>query len=312
MFRSTVAKVIGGVALIVIVYMVGRRHAPIDSTAGATISHPAPNVTTIQVPVETLTPKVVEAYVAPANVAFTNALLAENKKLKVEVKELSVSLAASTSQGAGVATLTPMGPATIPTDSTTVAGVPEPAAYRLAFTDFRLDFLAEGAQVKYTLSQKFLILNTTGRNNKNSPTNLIRLYEIGPGETRTPMSVTETTTIVAAATPSRWYIKLGVQGGMGQVLDNTSDTSSLTMFLAVPWLKRGSNHSTENTRWAILTPVLAHSDTENSIGLLPISLNLGTIKSGKQPFTNLWISPYIGTVTGASLDRVGGLLSVTF
>ena len=308
MFRSTVAKVIGGVALIVIVYMVGRRHAPVDSTSGATISHPAPNVTTIQVPVETLTPKVVEAYVAPANVAFTNALLAENKKLKVEVKELSASLATSTSQGAGVATLT----ATIPTDSTTVAGVPEPAAYRLAFTDFRLDFLAEGAQVKYTLSQKFLILNTTGRNNKNIPTNLIRLYEIGPGETRTLIPVTETTTIVAAATPSRWYIKLGVQGGMGQVLDNTSDTSSLTMFFAVPWLKRGSNHSTEKTRWAILTPVLAHSDAENSIGLLPVSLNLGTIKSGKQPFTNLWISPYIGTVTGASLDRVGALLSVTF
>jgi hypothetical protein len=182
----------------------------------------------------------------------------------------------------------------------------------VAFNDFRLNFLAEGTEAEYTLSQKFLILNTTGRNENNVPTNLIRLFEIGPGETRTSIPVTETTTIAAAATPAHWYVKIGVQGGMGHVAGTTSGESSLTAFIGMPWLKRGINRSTEKTRWAIATPVVAHDYTETSFGILPVSLNLGTIMSENHPLTNIWISPYIGTTSGTSINRIGGLLSVTF
>jgi hypothetical protein len=182
----------------------------------------------------------------------------------------------------------------------------------VAFNDFRLNFLAEGTEAEYTLSQKFLILNTTGRNENNVPTNLIRLFEIGPGETRTPIPVTETTTIAAAATPAHWYVKLGVQGGMGHVVGTADGESSLSVFIGMPWLKRGTNRSTERTRWAIATPVVAHDYTETSFGVLPVSLNLGTIMSEKHPLTNIWVSPYIGSTSGTSINRVGGVLSVTF
>jgi hypothetical protein len=182
----------------------------------------------------------------------------------------------------------------------------------VAFNDFRLNFLAEGTEAEYTLSQKFLILNTTGRNENNVPTNLIRLFEIGPGETRTPIPVTETTTIAAVATPAHWYVKLGVQGGMGHVAGIAGGESSLSIFVGMPWLKRGNNRSTEKTRWAIATPVVVHDYTETSIGVLPVSLNLGTIMSGKHPLTNIWVSPYIGSTSGTSINRVGGVLSVTF
>ena len=231
-----------------------------------------------------------------------------------------MSLATATSEGRGDVVVTPLETPlsspifhlgyTPPAD--TLVEAPPPIRSRVAFNDFRLNFLAEGTEAEYTLSQKFLILNTTGRNENNVPTNLIRLFEIGPGETRTSIPVTETTTIAAAATPAHWYVKIGVQGGMGHIVGRTGDEASLTAFIGMPWLKRGTNRSTERTRWAIATPVVTYDYTETSFGVLPVSLNLGTIMSDKHPLTNIWISPYIGTTTGTSVNRVGGLITVTF
>jgi hypothetical protein len=267
-----------------------------------------------------LTPEAVENYVEPVYTDLANDLLAENEGLKVLVEELSVSLATATSEGRGDVVVTPLETPlsspifhlgyTPPAD--TLVEAPPPIRSRVAFNDFRLNFLAEGTEAEYTLSQKFLILNTTGRNENNVPTNLIRLFEIGPGETRTSIPVTETTTIAAAATPAHWYVKIGVQGGMGHIVGRTGDEASLTAFIGMPWLKRGTNRSTERTRWAIATPVVTYDYTETSFGMLPVSLNLGTIMSEKHPLTNVWISPYIGTTTGTSINRVGGLLTVTF
>ena len=325
-----VVKIVGAIAVSGLVFAAGRLSGPDEATSVLSIDHPAPNVTTIQVPVGQLTPSVIDDYVAPVYVDIANDLLAENEGLKVLVEELSVSLAAATSGGRGDVVVTPI---ETPPSGTLLGYIPvgtlapiatpmwapvntfveaPPIQSRVAFNDFRLNFLAEGTEAEYTLSQKFLILNTTGRNENNVPTNLIRLFEIGPGETRTPIPVTETTTIAAAATPAHWYVKLGVQGGMGHVVGTTSGESSLSIFVGMPWLKRGNNRSTEKTRWAIATPVVAHDYTETSFGVLPVSLNLGTIMSEKHPLTNIWISPYIGTTTGTSINRIGGLLSVTF
>jgi len=330
-----VMKTVGAIAVLGVVFAAGRLSGPDEATSVLTIDHPAPNVTTIQVPVEELTPGAVEEYVAPANAQYVDTLLAENKNLEVLVTELSMSLAIATSQGGGPAVVTPsemlpqepvagyipigtfaslVVPPWISLEAPVEAPGPlltPPVQSRVAFTDFRLNFQSEGTDARYTLSQKFLILNTIGRNEKNVPTNLIRLFEIGPGETRTPIPVTETTTIAAAATPPHWYIKFGVQGGVGRIA-GPSGASSLTVFVGTPWLKRGNNRSTENTRWAIATPVVAHNNAETSFGVLPVSLNLGTIMRGKHPLTNLWISPYIGTTSGTSINRIGGLFSVTF
>jgi hypothetical protein len=326
-----VVKIIGAIAVSGLVFAAGRLSGPDEATSVLSIDYPAPNVTTIQVPVGSLTPEVVDEYVTSAYVDLANDLLAENEGLKVLVEELSVSLATATSRGRGDVVVTPiatppsgpllgyipigtLAPIATPTWALadTFVEAPPPIRSRVAFNDFRLNFLAEGTEAEYTLSQKFLILNTTGRNENNVPTNLIRLFEIGPGETRTSIPVTETTTIAAAATPAHWYVKLGVQGGMGHVVGTTSGESSLSIFVGMPWLKRGNNRSTEKTRWAIATPVVVHDYTETSIGVLPVSLNLGTIMSGKHPLTNIWVSPYIGSTSGTSINRVGGVLSVTF
>ena len=326
-----VVQIVGAIAVSGLVFAAGRMSGPDEATSVLSIDHPAPNVTTIQVPVGRLTPEAVDDYVEPVYVDLANDLLAENEGLKVLVEELSVSLATATSEGRGDVVVTPFETPLsrpifhlgyIPTGTLappptwpladTLLEAPPPLQSRVAFTDFRLNFLAEGTEAEYTLSQKFLILNTTGRNENNVPTNLIRLFEIGPGETRTSIPVTETTTIAAAATPAHWYVKIGVQGGMGHVVGRTGDEASLTAFIGMPWLKRGTNRSTERTRWAIATPVVTYDYTETSFGVLPVSLNIGTIMSDKHPLTNIWISPYIGTTTGTSINRVGGLLSVTF
>ena len=324
-----VVQIVGAIAVSGLVFAAGRLSGPDEATSVLGIDHPAPNVTTIQVPVGSLTPDAVDDYVEPVYMDLANDLLAENEELKVLVEELSVSLATATSEGRGDVVVTPFEtplprpifrlgyiptgtlapPPTWPLADTFVEA-PPPFQSRVAFNDFRLNFLAEGTEAEYTLSQKFLIMNTTGRNENNVPTNLIRLFEIGPGETRTPIPVTETTTIAAAATPAHWYIKFGVQGGVGHV--SGGGESSLTAFVGMPWLKRGINRSTEKTRWALATPVVAHDYTETSFGVLPVSLNLGTIMSEKHLLTNIWISPYIGTTTGTSINRIGGLLSVTF
>jgi len=324
-----VVKIIGAIVVTGLVFAAGRLSGPNEATSVLSIDYPAPNVTTIQVPLGQLTTEVVDGYLDSVYGNPANDLLAENEGLDVSVEELSVSLATATSEGSGDVIITPIEtpPREPPFESIDIPAVwppafwppeleaPPPLQSRVEFTDFRLNFLAEGIEAEYTLSQKFLILNTTGRNENNVPTNLIRLFEIGPGETRTPIPVTETTTIAAVATPPHWYVKIGVQGGMGHVMGTTGGESSLTAFIGMPWLKRGNNRSTEKTRWALATPVVQIPQSRSygvSFGVLPVSVNLGTIMSDKHPLTNIWVSPYIGTTTGTTINRVGGILSVTF
>ncbi len=324
-----VLKIIGAVGVLGLVFVAGRRSGSNEARGVLSIDYPAPNVTTIQVPVGPLTTEDVTDYLDSLYANPANDLLAENEELKVLVEELSMSLATATSEGRGEAVITPIEtpPDELPFEPSDIPApvwppafwppleAPPPFPSRVEFNDFRLNFLAEGREAEYTLSQEFLILNTTGRDENNVPTNLIRLFEIGPGETRTPIPVTETTTVAAVGTPPHWYVKIGLQGGMGPVMGTTGSGSSLTAFIGIPWLKRGTNRSTENTRWALATPVVQIPQSRSygaSFGVLPVSVNLGTVMSDKHPLTNIWVSPYIGTTTGTTINRVGGILSVTF
>ena len=325
-----VLKIIGAVGVSGLVFAAGRLSGPSEATGVLSIDYPVPNVTTIQVPVGPLTSEVVDGYLDSVYANPANDLLTENEELKVLVEELSVSLATATSEGRGNVVITPIEtpPSEPPFEFTDIPApvwppafwppaleAPPPLQSRVEFNDFRLNFVAEGTEAEYTLSQEFLILNTAGRDENNVPTNLIRLFEIGPGETRTSIPVTETRTVAATGTPAHWYVKVGVQGGMGHVMGTTGGESSLTAFIGMPWLKRGTNRSTEKTRWALATPVVQIPQSRSygvSFGVLPVSVNLGTIMSDKHPLTNIWVSPYIGTTTGTSVNRVGGILSVTF
>lgn len=286
--RFTAMVMIG---LLVLAFAAGyiQRPAPADTI---TVSTPAPNVTTIEVPVPMITEKVVTKYIKVEDQAAATALLKENDALKVKVDQLSVSLAKTQSTGQGTSTTTV-------TPATTTA----PQEVRVAFKDWRLDFLSVNNAVTYTLSQQYSIVNTVGRNRENVPTNLVRLYEIGPGNTRTLIPTVETTTVVTSQNLPRFYTKLTVQGGVGYA-------DGQRVLLLTPWLKRGRSTATEDTRWAFVTPIISLAKDEQAVGVAPVSFNLGSLP--RQPLTNLWVSPFVGTSTGIGITQKGVALSVTF
>lgn len=286
--RFTAMVMIG---LLVLAFAAGyiQRPSPADTI---TVSTPAPNVTTIEVPVPMITEKVVTKYIKVEDQAAATALLKENDALKVKVDQLSVSLAKTQSTGQGTST-------TAVTPATTTA----PQEVRVAFKDWRLDFLSVNNAVTYTLSQQYSIVNTVGRNRENVPTNLVRLYEIGPGNTRTLIPTVETTTVVTSQNLPRFYTKLTVQGGVGYA-------DGQRVLLLTPWLKRGRSTATEDTRWAFVTPIISLAKDEQAVGVAPVSFNLGSLP--RQPLTNLWVSPFVGTSTGIGITQKGVALSVTF
>lgn len=271
-----------------------------DIVTPPVISQPAPNVTTIRVPEFIITEKIVNKYFSESERKQLNDLLDENKKLKIEVEQLSFSLAQYQSAGGGtiiVGTLDTANPVALP---------------KFTFKDWRLSFTGEGTTAAYTLNQQFAILNSVGYDRNKVATNLIRLYEIGPGNTRTPIPVQETRTVVTTPAHEGWYSKPTLQGGWGGfvALTGTTATGKGAGVVATPWLKYGTTRATEDTRWAFLTPSLAITNSEVSVGVLPVSFNFGTLR--RQPFTNVWLSPYLGTTNGTSLNRIGGVISVTF
>lgn len=281
-----VAAVALGITLGVLV-----RPAPSGSDLNVTLAHPAPNVATLQVPVPVVTEKVVKEYVRVEDRAALTALIEENRKLKVQVQELSVTVAEYRSAGTGTATVTPATPAPV-----------EPEPVHAEFKDWRLTFTLNGTDANYTLTQKFVILNTVGKNKKNVPTQLIRLYEVGPDEQRTPIPTVETTTIAATENLPHTFSHITVQAGLGATFSTTGTTSSTRAgVVAVTWLQRGRSIATADTRWSYLAPAVALTNTEKIIGIVPIAFNLGSIP--KQPFTNVWISPFVGT-TDIAIPRV--------
>lgn len=265
----------------------------------AIIARPAPNVTTITVPEPIFSERVIKTYIKQEDHAAVTALKKENAQLKIDVQTLSIALAQYQGQGSGVI---------IVNDLSNTTGVPA-----FTFKDWRLMFRGEGTTASYTLTQQFKIYNTVGKTRHGITTNLIRLYEVGPNNQQFPVPTVETTTFVQPPPTEGWYTKLSVQGGwagLSIVSANTPSTPTGTGVVALPWLKHGTTRATEETRWAFLTPALAVSKTERTVGLLPVSFNLGTLRH--QPFSNVWVSPFIGTTTGATVNRAGFVLSVTF
>lgn len=267
----------------------------------AITARPAPNITTVAVPAPIFSERVIKTYVKEEDRAAVEALKKENERLKVDVATLSIALAQYRSQGGGAIIVGDM--STLPP-----SGLPE-----FSFTDWRLAFQGKGTSASYTLSQQFKIYNTVGKNRDGISTNLIRLYELGPKKEQLPIQTVETLTLVAPTSIEGWYAKMSVQGGWAGIapVATSGSTSSVgTGVIAVPWLKYGKTRAVEDTRWAFFTPAVAITKTERALGILPMSFNLGTIP--RQPLSDIWLSPFVGTTNGASVNRAGFVLSVTF
>lgn len=291
-------RAIGVVVLLGLSFVGGRYSVSDSSPVALSVSYPVAHVTTIKVPVPVLTPTVVKEYVKVEDRTQVNQLLAENKSLKVTVEALSVTHAEAVSTGTGVATIEPIG---VPDHID-----PPLPPFHLLYKDWRLQFESNDSHVSYTLSQKFSIVNTVGKNKNGVETHLVRLFEIGPDSARNLIPTVETTTVVADITAAHWYAKPTIQAGIGLVQAGVQQVSGI---VAIPVVKRGHSRATEDTRWAVLTPAIAISATERTVGLLPVSYNLGTLP--RQPFTNLWVSPFVGK-TATSATRLGFVVTATF
>jgi hypothetical protein len=182
---------------------------------------------------------------------------------------------------------------------------PDSSTPTFTFRDWRLSFQGIGNTATYTLSQKFAIVNSVSTDRFGVPTQLIRLYEVGPNKERWPIPVTETTTVAATTPPEGWYTKASIQGGW-----SPQPSSPGGIILALPWLKHGKTQAIENTRWAFITPAARLNDKEITLGIFPVSVNLGTFRY--QPFSDLWVSPFVGIDPKTRNTQIGGAISVTF
>lgn len=259
----------------------------------------------VEVPVDRLTTETVIKYIHhPEDGRIIEQLMAENKRLKVEVQQLSVSLAESTS--------TTTGPVTIEPPSTPESNCALPATLpAFSYNDWRMRFFVEAGwkSATYTLSQKFSIVNTVGvRETDGTPVQTIRLFEIGANGERTPIPTTETTTIVATPNQVRWRRTFAVQAGIG--VFPTTEKATPSGVIATPWLRRGMANSAEQSSWAALTPIVAVTNTDVVVGLAPISMNLRTVV--KTPLRDVWVSPIVGLSLKTSVKKYGVSFTATF
>lgn len=245
------------------------------------------NTVTVQVPVEKITTKIVKEYIT--DTANAERLLKENNALHLRVTELSETLAKYTSQGTGPVVVTPP------------VQPGDPTAF--TFKDWRLDFTSDGTTANYTLTQKFEVLSTTGRDKDGAPVHLVKLFEIAPSGARLPITDTKTTTIVTDGTRDHWMLGIDLQAGIG-VTWNTSGTNQQGGVVGVQWLKRGRTSAAEDSYVSLLTPVAFASESGIEAGILPVSVNLGRAKY--TPFKDIWLSPL------ATPNRLGAVLTATF
>ena len=284
------------VLLMGLAFWLGSRQGPVQIVQLPSV----PGVTNLQVDAREITPSVIETIITdPTQKAEIDRLLAENKRLKLQVSQLTVAVAVSKSTGGGTMTavnredvpptLRPDEPATDPLTSNILP------FYQ--FKDWRLEFISNGAAAKYELNQQFEVITTTGRNKDGQPLALVTVSEIGEKGERLPLEV-KSTNIFADQTKPHWSVgHLNLQAGAGMILmDGGITETSRGFMISSQWLRRGRTPAAEDSSVAILSPVAFVSDTVKEIGVFPISVNLGQIP--KTPFSDMWISPYVGIYSG--------------
>lgn len=243
------------------------------------ITHPTTNTTVVEVP--KITERVVTQFIQdPAQAKLVTDLLAENKRLKLEVSGLTSTVAKLESKGGlnvngGTITL-------LPQTTMGVQGVsPTLSVDSYLFKDFQLsaNYTSNGKSFDYTLAQLFVITTTTGKDVNGHTTQLVKLNQ----KVNESMVEVPTTTIElqAPSNPNRFYLSPRIQGGLALGFNGKSP------IVAIQWLRRGTSPAAEDTTFSFLSPAL----TTGGLTLLPVSVNLGRIKHN--PFTNIWVSPTV-------------------
>lgn len=266
---------------------------------------PEPGTTVVQLPgKEQIVYKDVIKYIKVEDREAVQSVMAENAKLKTQIQQLTVSLAASTSTGSGTVLVIPN------------AQFPQKPTY--TFKDWRLSFTSDGETAKYTLSQKFVVVSGVGKTPNNVPINRIRLFEVGADGQRVPLQTVETTTIAIGPQGRHWYMTPTLQVGAAYVPIPVSANPTLMTtskfgwsgVVALSWLKSGTSTSTEDTRYAYLTPAVVINAKETTVGMFPLSVNIGNFRH--VPLTNVWLSPYVGWNVNMGKARAGMAITATF
>jgi hypothetical protein len=228
--------------------------------------------------------------------AEAQRLMAEAVELKYRITVLTETLARTETGGSG-------------TVEYRDRLVPGPATEKdLHFSDWRLTFDAADAKATYSLSQKFESLTAVGKDKNGQPTATTRMFEVGPGDIRTPLSHATTTVVAALPDAPRWHLRASVTAGAGYVNDLKGMTPG--GMVGLRWLSHGSTAAAEDSRWAVATPALWVGGKLTQVGILPVSVNLAFPGN---PFRDLWLSPFIGfQPTPAGLGKVGFVLHATF
>lgn len=255
------------------------------------------NVKYVDVPVEKIVTKTVTKYVRDTK---------EVSRLLNEAAAAELRIATLTETIASLKTTT-----VAPPETKTVF-VEKPGAPEAHFKDWRLTFDATSTQTTYQLDQKFEAIAAIGKDKEGKPTVKTRLFEIGPGETRTEM--TDASTIVVSATPNQkhWFFTGAIQAGFGYTRDIDAGKGVSGGLVGLQWIKKGTSKAAEDSSLSLLTPVAYISSDTVEFGVLPVSLNLGKIP--KQPFRDLWVSPLLvfGKAPNVSPTRLGVSLTATF
>lgn len=247
-----------------------------------------PEVQTFYVDKPVLSEKIITKVLPdPKDKAAIESLLAENQRLSSKVVELTQTIADVSSHGEG--------PVEVPT----------PAPISVHFKDWRLDFTSDGQKAQYSLSQKFEILSTSGRDKEGKTISLVKLFELGPNGERVPANNLKTTAIIADQTTPHLLISPSVQAGF---MISLTDKGGI---VGLQWLKRGRTPAAEDSTISFATPVVFLTKTVKEAGLLPISINLGQLPHN--PLKDVWISPYVGfSLTSTTPKRVGLAITATF
>jgi hypothetical protein len=228
----------------------------------------------------------------------------------VEVKKLTDEIRAQKGQIASLTeTIASYKPVTVagPTEFVQVPGAPE-----AHFKDWRLTFDAVGPKTTYALDQKFESLVAVGKDKSGAPQVTTKIFEVGPGETRTELTDKSVTHVVAVPNTKGWYFGGSIQAGFSYSYDTGKKAPVAGGVVGLKWLQRGYSKAAEDGIWSVLTPAAFITSDGLEPAVLPVSVNLGRIP--KQPFKDLWVSPVLafGKAPNISPTRLGFSLTATF
>lgn len=257
-----------------------------------TVTSPRSTTVTVNVPVlteKTITKVVKELQTPPEVVKKMQELLAENATLNVQVSALTDTVAELKTKGGGIVIVNP--------DKS------------VDFKDFRLNFHTDGKSANYTLTQKFRIIQTMGKNADGKPVALATGAEVTPTGL-VPFTNVETVLIAAVPSPKRWFFSPTLQAGLG-ITKSVSLKDAKGAIVGVQLFKRGTSKAAEDSTLSVVTPVLFIAEGVTEPGILPVSFNLGSLKGN--PLKDVWASPFVGVSPLTwSVSRVGFTISASF